>query len=377
MSLFPRESLEGVTLAYSKGESRAVSAVEQLIDSAELYFALEPFHVTEKSLLPPSGDRRDYMTLSPYWWPNPDSEDGLPYVRRDGERNPEVYNFPERENCNTLGRVVRELALLYAITGEERYAERASLFIREWFLDAEHGMNPNMNFAQGIPGRSVGRGSGIIDSRRFSYAVAAVPLLRGSKSWSDEDEKLMREWAKSFLEWMQSSENGMKEMLAKNNHGLWYDAIRLIYLRLLDNEDAILELVEGSLHKRLDAQIAADGTLPKELERTLSLHYSTFALEAIALSDALLSEDMESLWCYRTESGGSLESVVEYLAPYYLEPENWPHQQIAKFDRERGARILYLAGGALGRGDWIDLARKIGLYNPGESSIYSVLYYNM
>src|SRR4051812_27315839 len=47
------------------------------------------FTVTSKTRVPPSGDKRDYMSLGPYWWPNPETSDGLPYVRRDGMVNPE------------------------------------------------------------------------------------------------------------------------------------------------------------------------------------------------------------------------------------------------------------------------------------------------
>ena len=44
--------------------------------------------VTAKGMNPPSGDKHDYMSFGPYWWPDPTKPDGLPYVRRDGETNP-------------------------------------------------------------------------------------------------------------------------------------------------------------------------------------------------------------------------------------------------------------------------------------------------
>src|SRR5690348_13803992 len=46
-----------------------------------------PFSVMQKSSAPPSGDKHDYMSLAPYFWPNPNTADHLPYIRRDGERN--------------------------------------------------------------------------------------------------------------------------------------------------------------------------------------------------------------------------------------------------------------------------------------------------
>ena len=43
---------------------------------------------TDKTTEPPSGDRHEYWHPAPYWWPNPATADGLPYVWRYGERAP-------------------------------------------------------------------------------------------------------------------------------------------------------------------------------------------------------------------------------------------------------------------------------------------------
>lgn len=373
-SLFPSERLEAARLAYRAQDPQALAAVEALQTQAEAYLTMTPCYVAEKQITPPSGDKRDYMTLSPYWWPDPEQADGLPYIRRDGERNPEVYQYPERENSNRLGEASRSLALLYYVTGEERYAAQCAALIRAWFLDEERGMNPHMNFAQGIPGRVSGRGAVVIDARRFSYALAVVPLIRPSKHWSKGDDQALKRWSQEFLRWMEESEIGRQELRAANNHGLWYDAIRLMNLALQGDRKAMQRVVRESLLPRLDRQLAEDGSLPKELERTLALHYSTFALEAVALCGVLVEECASEIWGYRTADGRSLEAAVAYLEPYYRNPEQWPHRQIKPFDPERGAQILYLAGSALGRADWIEHSRTIGC-QPQEVGWSTVLYY--
>jgi hypothetical protein len=55
---------------------------------------MEPVSVVQKAVTPPSGDKHDYMSQAPYWWPDPASADGKPYIRRDGERNPEINRRP-------------------------------------------------------------------------------------------------------------------------------------------------------------------------------------------------------------------------------------------------------------------------------------------
>lgn len=375
-TVFPAERLEAAVRACRAGDARAVEAVAALRDAAAEYLAMEPVSVADKEILPPSGDRRDYMTLSPYWWPDPSREDGLPYIRRDGERNPEVYDYPERVNSGRLGDAARVLSLLYAATGEERYAAKCAELLRVWFLDPERGMNPNMTYAQLIPGRTTVRGTGIIDSRRFCRAFSAAALLRGSESWSERDDLALRRWAGEFLRWLETSENGRKEIRSSNNHGLWYDAIRLMAAACAGDTEHVREIAAESLAPRLDSQIADDGSLPEELARTLSLHYSTFALEAVATADCLAADTGCSIWRYRTSDGRSLEQAVEYLVPYYTAPETWPHRQIKPFDRSRGARILYSAGRALGRDDWVRLAREIGC-RPESVSAETLLFFDL
>lgn len=375
-TIFPADRLARLKEAYAAGEPQAAEAVAALLPEAERYLKMEPVDVTAKRKVPPSGDPRDYMTLSPYWWPDPAKSDGLPYIRRDGERNPEVYDYPERVNAGVVGDATRTLALLYAVTGEERYAAKAADWIRRWFLDPERGMNPNMTYAQLIPGRTAVRGTGIIDSRRFCYALSAAALLRGSAAWSDADEAGLRAWMTEFLRWLEESENGRKEIRSANNHGLWYDAIRLMTVAWLGDRERAREIAEHSMAPRLAGQIAADGSLPLELERTLSLHYSTFALEAVALAGELTADTGYSIWSYVSPEGRSLEQAVNYLEPYYRNPEAWPHRQIKPFDRDRGARILRAAGLALGREDWVRTAREIGC-RPVSPSYLSVLYFDL
>ena len=96
--------LEKLKTDYQKGDKEVIQYIELQEKAAEKYIKMSPLSVTAKKKLPPSKDPRDYMTLSPYWWPDSTKTDGLPYIRKDGERNPEVYEYPERENANRFWR---------------------------------------------------------------------------------------------------------------------------------------------------------------------------------------------------------------------------------------------------------------------------------
>ena len=63
------------------------TALADLIQTADAALGRKPGSVMDKKVIPPSGDQHDYISLAPYWWPDPVNPSG-PYVRRDGEVNP-------------------------------------------------------------------------------------------------------------------------------------------------------------------------------------------------------------------------------------------------------------------------------------------------
>lgn len=356
---------------YRAGNAQAMAAVERAEKAAEKYLSMKPMSVTEKKRTPPSGDKRDYQTQAPYWWADPAKADGLPYIRRDGERSPEVYDYPERENVGKLSNTTRALSLLYYITGQERYAEKCAELLRVWFLDAKKGMNPNVTFAQFIPGHNLGRGSGIIDARHIGYALNAAVLLEPSAAWTAEDRAELAKWSSAFLYWLEHSTNGRKEMAANNNHGVWYDAIRLMTARAAGEKAYLRELAEKSLAPRFASQVADDGTLPEELKRTLSLHYSTFTFEALSVARNIVLDTGYELW-----SLPEAQRALEYLVPYYEHPETWTYPQIKPFEQRRGAALLYEAGLATGRTEWVEAARRI-CYKDGKAEFDGLIFYEL
>ena len=99
--------IDGTYLASVRGRVRAgdptlAPAVAALEDDAKKAVALKPPSVMDKTIIPPSGDKHDYMSQAPYWWPDPAKPDGRPYIRRDGERNPEINRITDHDNLGRL-----------------------------------------------------------------------------------------------------------------------------------------------------------------------------------------------------------------------------------------------------------------------------------
>src|SRR5690606_15868424 len=116
-----------------------------------------PFSVVVDERLAPSGDPHDYTSLGPYWWPNPNTPDGLPYIRRDGDRNPESLGG-DWAALQDMSNTVCLLTVAWGLSQREDYAQHAAHLLRTFFLDAATRMNPHLNFAQRIPGVCDGRG---------------------------------------------------------------------------------------------------------------------------------------------------------------------------------------------------------------------------
>ena len=223
----------------------ATAAREALIKAADRALQTKPVSVMDKKKLPPSGDKHDYLSQAPYWWPDPSKPDGLPYIRRDGETIPS--RSTDDFDRTSIGRMIGAVSTLgagFKETGDEKYAEHATKLLRVWFLDPATKMNPNLNYAQGIPGITEGRGIGIIDTSGLVGVVKACEWLEKSKAFTNADRKGMKDWIGSYLNWMLTSKNGKEEAAAFNNHGTYYDLQAVTFALYTGQKEIAQKIVE-------------------------------------------------------------------------------------------------------------------------------------
>ncbi|NBQ56717.1 MAG: hypothetical protein EBU36_08810, partial [Verrucomicrobia bacterium] len=234
--------------------------------------------ITENENLQASENPHDYFSIGRYFWPDPSKPDGLPWINRDGETNPDAVKASDEKKLSEMIHTVEYLSLAYHLTGEEKYGAEAARYLRGFFLDAETKMNPHLNYGQSVPGKATGRGSGLIDTRGFMTLPDVLKLMESCPAWTVKDRERMKAWWTAYGHWMQSSKIGLDEKKATNNHGAAYDIQLAAVLVMAEKEEDAKNVLGESLPARLDAHITPEGKQPRELARTKSWSYSCFNL---------------------------------------------------------------------------------------------------
>lgn len=282
-------------------------------------------------------DPKDYVSLATYYWPNPETKDGLPYIQRDGEANPEGKKY-DKDKLRELAFITYYQGLLYYLTEDKCYYEALKDNISYFFLEPETGMNPNLNHAQMILGKNLGRGIGIIDfTANFTYPLRLLKLLHDFGYIEEEFYQALRGWIKQLAQWLEESPLALEEKYARNNHGIFYDFGLAVLYDFLNEEKKLLPLIYQMIEFRLCEEIASDGSMPKETARTKSKNYSLMAIKGVYDFNTIIKDygyDLYQLddWYYRKTSI-SLKKALEFLLDrLYTKKSPWTFKQIIPFD---------------------------------------------
>jgi len=335
-----------------RGDAALQGPLAALLRRADEALRTPPRSVTHKTTVPPSGSKHDYMSMGPYWWPNPDTSNGLPYVQRDGRRNPQATgNALDSIRMQQMLADARDLALAFHFKGELRYADKAAQVMRTWFLDPATRMNPSLRYGQAVPGVAEGRGIGIIDTRDLWMAFDALALIApaasaGAAALSDSEQRALRQWFIDYAGWLDTSQLGRDEAAERNNHGMFYD-MQLAALWLATGQpERARQLLFDARTRRFAVQFDAQGLMPLELARTRPFHYHTFTLEAatrmarhadvLDATAALPAGDPRcaplatgpqcplGLWRFEID-GKTLRKMLDRVADVVIDPASWSH----------------------------------------------------
>jgi hypothetical protein len=357
--------------AYQAGAASVSVPVTLLIKRATRDLAVTPVSVMSKSQLPPSGTKHDYLSLSVYAWPNPHSTTGMPYVIRDGDRNPAVASVSDKTNLVNVIDWSQELAYAYYFTGNQAYAAKATTIISTWFLDPATRMNPNLKYAQGVPGSSSGQAGGIIDAADLPQVVDAAGLLAGSAAWTAADAAALHSWFADYLSWLLTSSNGKAEAATANNHATWYADQVISYELFAGHADLAKATVGRAETTIIRAQITSTGAQPRELARSNSWSYSTYNLDALARLAQLAASVHIELWHYTTSTGASIRGALAFVLAH---ESHWTYAQASAMSSQYLVYPLYAAAAAYASGTYAKDAVAAAATLPAAYPALALMY---
>ena len=100
-------------IAQASNENWQFKMIADLRKQADSLLEMKPMSVMQKTFTPVSGNKHDYMSQAPYFWYDSTKPNGLPYLRRDGVRNPEINKITDRTYIGRLENASRILSLAW------------------------------------------------------------------------------------------------------------------------------------------------------------------------------------------------------------------------------------------------------------------------
>ncbi len=323
------------------------------------YLAAGPVTITASHSPRSGGGLHDFFSEGDYWWPDPKNPGG-PYIRQDGFTNPDNFTA-HREAMVRLSLIVPALTAAWKLTGQRKYAERAAVHLRAWFIDPATSMNPNLEFAQAIFGVNKGRGIGIIDTIHLVEPARAATLLLQSDVFTLEEHLTLRGWFADYLQWMTTSKNGKEERDARNNHGSCWVMQVAEFARLTENRQ-LMDFCRNSFRTRLiPDQVAPNGSLPLELARTKPYSYALFDMDILSTIAQILSTPTDNLFTFELPDGRGLRKVVAYMAPFIKDKQIWPYPYDVEYFKDLPVRqpSLLFAGLAYSNPSYLALWKTL------------------
>jgi len=106
----------------------------------------------------------------------------------------------------------------------------------------------------------------------------------------------------------------------------------------------------------LPNQMDADGGFHEELARTKPYSYMQFNLDGMSALVALISDENNNLWNYKTADGRFIGKGIEFMYPYIVDKSKWTYKQdISEWEEQpRPSAFLFLAANAYNKMTWLN-----------------------
>ena len=199
------------------------------------------------------------------------------------------------------------LALAYALTGDDTYAEAAARYIDAWVSTTRTtvGTCPDDGRCQ----------TSLIIGRTAPAFVFAADLIADHSAFDAGAQAAFEGWLRDVILPTAST--------LENNWGDTGAFLRIVVSDYLGDEVALRAGIE-QWYTQAD-RIASDGHLPEETRRGSSgISYTQEALQYRVAAAVIAERRGVDLWSHRGAGGATLREAIDYLAGFWDHPADWP-----------------------------------------------------
>ncbi|KAI9227933.1 MAG: alginate lyase-domain-containing protein [Piptocephalis tieghemiana] len=279
--------------------------------------------ITDTAVIPPSGDKRDFLSYAPYWWPDPVHPDG-PWILKDGKTNPDTLQLTQQTDLTAAIGIMRIEALAELFLGPSTYGLYHVVHqLRVWFVQPSTRMNPNVLYGQVIrnqdPSLWTGRFEGILSVRYLAFIPSLVELVRSNCSlWrTKKDDTVMVQWCEEYLTWLLDPPFKAGTNTSNNNHRSYWACQVVEFQRFLGKHEDVISTLCTFVNTYLPLQINPDGYQRLEAHRTRPIHYALFNLDALvylaSFSEQLHPESKVRYYAFWEAQDHAIKRALDFL----------------------------------------------------------------
>ena len=271
---------------------------DNLVKEANISLGVPPQSVTLGGKMPPSGNKHDYYSEMP------SGADRYDYLA-----------------AAKLGNAVRSLGLTYSLTGNMKYVNKAVEFINVWCIRSDTKMTPKF--------------TDFNDQGYIELCVTMPSMFYGASliwnnvDWSKSDKAAFKQWVQLFIYSARTWTRG-------NNFENW----RLVFIgsaSVITGDIVNLKYAFDKWKVLMRNQVDYSGRIVTEIGRSNSLSYSTYALNGMIQTAEIAKHNGVDLYNYKLPDGRCLEKVLDFYAPYVVNPSTWPYPQVIPYDGANAA----------------------------------------
>ncbi|MEM9643927.1 MAG: alginate lyase family protein, partial [Planctomycetota bacterium] len=306
------------------GEDWSLLEIERdrILSKAAAHAGEPPRTVTDDVCPRSQGGPHDFFSEGDYWWPNPEDPNGK-YIRRDGESNPDNF-VAHRHSLVRLSDLIGTFASAFVLSGDEKYVREARKHLDAWFINESTRMNPSLLHGQAIKGRYSGRSIGVIDTIHLVEVARGMKILEQSAAFPAAEREAIHDWFRSYLQWLNTHEYGLKEKHHPNNHGVCWSMQAAAFADLVGDEEVLAWVRNQFKTVYIASMMDRRGGFPAELQRTKPFGYSLFVIDAMATVAEIASTDSDDLWSFELPDGRGMELGVKFIYPSIRNKHDWP-----------------------------------------------------